>query len=406
MINDYVSLALKNLKHRGIRSWLTILGIFIGITAVVALIMLGNGLKMTINSQFGISNTEVITVQAGGINSFGPPGSGAVEPLTNNEVEEIKKIKGVEVVVGGNIVSSTIEYNDKQIFGYLNGIPNENNEREFFYKNIDAKIMEGKKLERDDLGKILLGYNFGVDKVGFEKEIKPRDKIFIEGNKFEVAGILEKKGSFIFDNVVYMNEKDLEKIGNYGEEVDFIDVKVENKEFIEDVKKDIERVLRKERGVKEGKENFEVSTPEASLETVNQILLGVQIFILLIAGISILVGGIGIINTMTTSVMERKKEIGIMKATGAKNSQIFILFFIESGLMGLVGGIIGILFGVIIGYLGIIGINNFVGSSVKPQIDYILILLVLIGSFLIGSVSGILPALQAANQNPVEALRG
>jgi putative ABC transport system permease protein len=405
MIRDYFYLAIGNLKHRGIRSWLTMLGIVIGIVAVVSLIMLGSGLKMTINSQFGIGSTEVITVQAGGLNSYGPPGSGVVNPLTIKDLEEIKKIRGVKNVLGSNIETRAVEFNKIQIFGYLGSSPIEKKELEFFYENIDAKVIEGKLLNENDRGKVLVGYNFYVDKMGFGKRVYSKDTILIEGEKFEVVGILEKKGSFIFDNVIYMNNEDLKNIAKYGDELDFIDVQVDDKDLINKVKEDIEKVLRKSRNVKIGEEDFEVSTPEAALATVNQILLGVQIFIFLIAFISIIVGSIGIVNTMTTAVMERRKEIGVMKATGAKNSQIFSLFFIESGLMGLVGGIIGVIIGVTIGYLGTLGLNNFVGASTRPQVDLLLISLTLIGSFLIGAVSGIVPALQAAKQNPVEALR-
>jgi len=108
---------------------------------------------------------------------------------------------------------------------------------------------------------------------------------------------------------------------------------------------------------------------------------------------------------MTTSVLERRKEIGIMKAIGAKNSDIFYQFFIESGLLGLIGGIVGVILGLIIGSLGIIGINNFIGSTTKLQISVPLIVFSLIGSFVLGSISGIVPALRAARQNPVDALR-
>jgi len=164
--------------------------------------------------------------------------------------------------------------------------------------------------------------------------------------------------------------------------------------------------LRKRRNVKIGEEDFQVSTPQAMLEQVNSVLGGIQAFIVIIASISILVGAIGIINTMTTSVLERKKEIGIMKAIGARNKHIFFQFFVESGLMGLVGGILGIIFGLIIGYAGTYGINSFLGSESSPEINIILIVGALIGSFLIGAIAGIFPAMRAANQNPVEALRG
>ena len=141
------------------------------------------------------------------------------------------------------------------------------------------------------------------------------------------------------------------------------------------------------------------------LSAVNSVLAGIQIFIVLIASISIFVGAIGIVNTMTTSVLERTKEIGIMKAIGAKNSDIFFQFFIEAGLLGFVGGVVGALIGLGIGFVGIQGINAFIGAQTPFNPNYMLLFGTLLGSFVIGSVAGIAPAMKAARLNPVEALR-
>jgi len=128
--------------------------------------------------------------------------------------------------------------------------------------------------------------------------------------------------------------------------------------------------------------------------------------IIIIASISVFIGALGIVNTMTTSVLERKKEIGIMKSIGARNEHVFFQFFIESGLLGLIGGIVGAIFGTLIGVLGVAGINNFIGAELKPTVDFVLIFFTLLGSFIIGAVSGIIPAMNASKENPVEALRG
>ena len=109
---------------------------------------------------------------------------------------------------------------------------------------------------------------------------------------------------------------------------------------------------------------------------------------------------------MTTSVLERKRDIGIMKSIGSRNADIFYQFLVESGLMGLVGGLAGAIIGVAIGYFGTAAINGFLGSEGAPKINFVLIALTLAGSFLIGSISGIIPAMRAARQNPVDALRG
>jgi len=405
MIKDSFVLAFKNLKHKGVRSWLTMLGIFIGIASVVALISLGNGLTLAINSQFGVSSTEVISIQAGGLNSFGPPGSGVVKPLTTDDIKAVERVGGIERVLRRNIPSGKLEFNDKVGFGMAINVP-EGDDRDFAWDVLDVEIQEGRFLKDGDTNKVMLGYNFFSDDAGFDKPIRAGNTILLQDKEFEVVGITKKKGSLVFDNIVYVNEGPLEDLMGYGDEVDVIAVKVKDKKYMDEVKADIEKALRKSRDVDEGEEDFEVSTPEATMSTVNSVLNGVKAFVFMIASISIIVGIIGIVNTMTTSVMERRKEIGIMKAIGAKNSHIFLFFLVESGLMGLIGGIVGIIVGISIGYFGTVGINEFIGSHAQPEINFLLIIFTLMGGFIIGAVAGIVPAMNAAKQNPVDALRG
>ena len=372
MIRGAFILSLKNLRHRGLRSWLTLLGIFIGVAAVVSLISLGNGLQAAVAGQFGISNTELLTVQAGGVSGMGPPGTGVVEPLTTKELDAIKKLSSVKRAIGRNIVSGKLEYNKKAIFGYATNIPSGEN-RKFIYNQIEAKTISGRLLKDGDVGKVMLGYNFYTDSVGLEKVVRVGNIVVIQNKTFQVIGILEKKGSFVFDSVVYMNEQDLDQISNYGNKVDIIAVQAISKDSIKKTKEDLEKTLRRIRNVKVGEENFQVSTPEASLELINQVLEGVKIFIVIVASISIFIGSLGIVNTMTTSVLERKKDIGIMKSIGATNNQIFLQFFIESSLLGLVGGFVGAAFGTLIGFIGVLGINSFVNSDLTPSINFALI---------------------------------
>lgn len=403
MIVDSFLLSVKNLKHRGVRSWLTLLGIFIGIMAVVALISLGNALQVAVSSQFGVSQTELITVQASS-GGFGPPGQGAVNPLTADDVRAIEGLSSVKRAIRRAIPSGKLEYNDKTVFGNAVNIPS-GDDRDFIYEQLGDEVAAGRLLKDSDVKKVFLGYNFYVDKVGLDKEIIPGKKVLINDVEFEVVGILKKQGSFIFDNVVYMNDKDLDDLFDYKDKVDAILVQPTDKDNIEKTKEDIEKLLRKRRDVKEGKEDFSVSTPEASLESVNSILGGVKAFIAIVAGISIFIGALGIVNTMTTSVLERKKEIGIMKSIGARNSHIFLQFFIESSLLGFLGGLVGVIFGVLIGWFGTVGINNWLGGDIQPVIDFGLIFFALLGSFLIGGIAGIVPAMNAAKQSPVDAIR-
>jgi len=401
---NYFILAYRNLRRKGLRSYLTLLGICIGILAVVSLISLGSGLKLAVGSQFGVSSTELITVQASGGN-FGPPGSEVINPLTKEHLEEIKKLSSVKMAIGRKIETGKLEFNNKVVFGYASNIP-DGEDRDFIYSQLEAKPIAGRLLRDGEIGKVFLGYNFYVDKVGLERAVVPGNTVTIQDRDFEVVGILEKKGSFIYDNLVYMNEDDLQSLFDYGDDLDYIDVLPTDKDNMERTKEDIEKLLRRLRDVDVGSEDFTVSTPEASMAQVNSMLNAIQAFVIIIASISIFVGAIGIINTMETSVLERKKEIGIMKAIGAKNSQIFMQFFVESGFLGLIGGGIGVILGITLGYVGIMGINNFMGSDVQPTINFILIFFALLGSFAIGAIAGIIPAMRAAKQNPVEALRG
>lgn len=405
MILDSCFLAIKNLKHRGLRSWLTLLGIFIGVTAVVALISLGNSLQVAVSSQFGVSQTELITIQAGGVQAYGPPGSGVVNPLDIDDYRAIEKLGGVKRIAGRHLSAGKLEYNDQVIFGYTVNIPS-GGERDFIYEQLGGDAVIGRLLKESDSKKVFLGYNFYVDKVGLDKVVLPGKNVLINDVSYEVVGILEKKGSFIFDNAVYMNDKDMDDLFDYGDTYDAIVVQLKDNDDMNNMKLEIEKVLRKSRDVKEGEEDFDVSTPEASLSTVKGILGGVQAFIIIVALISVFIGALGIVNTMTTSVLERKKEIGIMKSIGARNDHIFLQFFIESGLLGFLGGLVGVIFGTLIGIFGTIGINNFIGAEIKPAINFVLIFFTLLGSFLIGSIAGIVPAMNASRENPVEALKG
>ena len=211
----------------------------------------------------------------------------------------------------------------------------------------------------------------------------------------------------VFDNIVLMNEQTMfNVIGNKKEEVNVIAIRVDDVNKINEAKESIEKLLRKERNVKKGEENFVVQSPQQVLEALNSTLFAVQLFVYIIAVISLAVGGIGIMNTMYTSVLERTKEIGVMKSIGAKNSAIFTIFFFESGLLGMVGGIIGIILGMAFAFgLSTLG-RAFLGSDlIQASISPWLVAGALLFSFALGTAFGMLPAYQASKLNPVDSLR-
>ena len=405
MLKDYAVFSLKNLRSRRLRSWLTMIGMFVGIAAVVSLIGLGEGLRRAIMSQFGFLGPDVLGVQASGLAFAGPPGSAVATPLSDELTSKIENINGVEASFNRYIESSTIEFNDKQDIGIAGSMP-EGENRKIFERMINLKAEEGRLLKDGDTKKTVIGNDFKKEDT-FGKGIKVGDRILINGIAFEVVGILEKKGSFIFDRIVLINENTmLDALGIDKKKVDVIAVKVKDQNRIAQVKEDIEKLLRKERNVEKGEEDFQVQSPQQTLEALNSTLFAVQLFVYIIAAISLAVGGIGIMNTMYTSVLERTKEIGIMKSIGARNSAIFTIFFIESGLLGTVGGIIGIALGMSFAYgISFVGRLLLGSELIQASVSPLLIFGALVFSFVLGTLFGVLPAYQASKLNPVDSLR-
>lgn len=402
MISDYFSLALNNLRRRGLRSWLTMLGIFIGIAAVVSLISLGQGLESAISDQFEEFGSDKIIIQELGVQ--GPPGSGTSKQtkLTSNDLKVVKEVNGVDGAAGAIFKTAQVEFKDEITFVFVFGMPQESDDKEivsFF------DVERGRDLKEDDKGKVVVGIRYSEGRV-FEKKLEIGDKIKIEEKNFEVVGFLERIGNPFDDSAIIMSKEEMEELYEIGDELSAIYVQVEDVDEIDIVKENIERALRKSRNEKENKETFQVQTSEQVLSTFANIFGIVQAVLVGIAGISLLVGGIGIANTMYTSVLERTKEIGIMKAIGARNKDIFIMFFIESGMLGLLGGVIGVVIGLGLSktaeYYAAVQLGT---NLLKASTDPFLIFGALLFSLFIGSLSGTLPAWQASKLKPVDALR-
>ena len=402
MIKDYFFIAFNNLKQKGLRSWLTILGIFIGIAAVVSLISLGAGLQAAVMGQFGTLSIDKLTIQNKGT-GFGPPGSTVVEKLNDKDVKIIENIPGVDIVITRLIRVVSIEYNKFSTFGYVGDIPNEKEKINLVYDSFDIEIEEGRLLRENDKGKILLGSDAQGD--NFEKEIKVGNKIKINKKDFEVIGILKKSSNFQINSVYLIQTNDLEEVLGIEKEYDIIIAQVKDKDEIEEVAEKIKLELRKDRNLEVEEEDFSVETPLQAIESVNTILNIINLIVIGIALISLFVGAVGIANTMYTSVLERTREIGIMKAIGAKNLDILSIFLIESSLLGLVGGIIGALIG--LGGAEAISLiaNKALGSNLlQISISYPLLFGAIGFSLIIGVISGTLPAIQASKTNVVDAL--
>ncbi len=400
-MKEYIMLSWESIKHRKVRSWLTMLGIFIGIFSIVTLISLGQGLKNVVDEQFEMMGVDKIMIMPGqNLQSIGLAG----DILSENDAKLIEKIKGVKLVAPMLYKAVRLKYKDKTEFGFAIGLPTD--ERMNLVMSMgNFNIEDGRVLEKKDQNKAMVGCRHTNGDL-FGKKVRIGDKIYAEDKKYTVVGSMECIGSKPDDGQIYIPLEVSRDLFNEETKVDAFYVQVKEGFNPADVAEDIKRRMRKDRGLEKGEEDFNVQTSEQLIETFGAILGVVQAVLIGIAAISLLVGGIGIMNIMYTSVLERTKEIGVMKAIGAKNRSIMMIFLIESGMMGLGGGIVGVIVG--------IGIGKVI-ESIAKQTGYVflkitfdpgLIIGALVFSFVVGALSGLLPARRASKLKPVEALRG
>lgn len=398
-VRDFFSIAWKSMGKRQTRSWLTMVGIFIGIAAVVALISLGQGLEDAINAEFEELGMDKIFVAPGG-SLFG---MGGTDALSNDDVELIRNVKDVESATSYMLTTAQVSWDDEVWWHMVIGVKPEKEDTDLLSEIYRLEF--GRWFKQGEKNKAIVGYDYANHPV-FEERLLIGDKIVINGEEFEVIGSLEKVGNSNDDRTIIIPMDTAREIFDIPVRVDSIFVKVKKGVDTDIVAQRIEDEMRKDRNLKEGDEDFTVQTFKEVIEGFLSILDIVMTVLIGIAAISLIIGGIGIMNTMYTAVLERTKEIGIMKAIGAKNSDVMWIFLIESGMLGIAGGIIGILLGA-----GLAAIAAFLAQTVggfeylKASFPLWLILGSLAFSFFVGVLSGILPARQAAKKNPVDSLR-
>ncbi|MCD6590156.1 ABC transporter permease [Candidatus Woesearchaeota archaeon] len=404
MIGDLFFLSIKNLTHRRLRSYLTIIGILIGIAAVVALISLSEGMQKAIEQQFQEAGSNIIIVMStsGGMSS--PMLSlFSTKPLTEKDLRAVENLRGVDKAGGVLMMPAMISVGKEKKNIFLTGMDPGPIE-EMVMNAQSYEIIEGRMLEEGDRYKALLGYSAAKDL--FDRELHPGDKINIMGKTFRVVGIISKVGNRMDDESVTIPLDVMRDLIGEKEKLGMIILSVKDGYDVEEVAEEVREKLRKERNEEEGEETFVVSTPRDLLKIFQEILMIIQVVLIGVAAISLIVGGVGIMNTMYMAVMERTREIGIMKAIGAENSHILLIFLFESGILGMIGGICGVLIGLGISKGIEIAASIATGSPlIKAYISPELIIGSIIFSFIVGMISGVMPARQAARLKPVDALR-
>ncbi len=399
---EIIRIALRNIAKRKKRAALTMIGVFIGIAAVVALVSLGQGLQTTINEQFEKVGADKIYIQAKDPLQLGEKVPGE---MTSHEVDYIENVHGVAQTAGTVFRGAKVTYNDLQRTQFLLAIPDDKDQAELAYAFTTWEIAEGRRVNHKDKNKVALGYNL-VTKELFGRNIPLGSKIDIEGELFEVVGSFKRTGDPGLDASVVIALDDAKRILGLGDTFNYVVAQTVKGENPDDVAERIKKRVRRDRHLEEGQEDFAVTTSTDLIASFNQVLNIIQVVFVGIALISLLVGGIGIMNTMYTAVLERTREIGVMKAIGAKNRDVLSIFLLESGLLGTAGGLIGIIIGAGISKAVELGANAAFGPGTITAVFPVYLLVgVLIFSFIVGTISGVLPARQASLLKPVEALR-
>jgi len=392
MMLDYFLMAVNSISHRKLRSWLTVIGIIIGVAAIISLITASRSLENTIETQFEQFGANRILISAKG---FHGPGS-LSQGLTQEDVKTIENIPGFKYVTPGLFRTAETKHNKEKGFTLVGGLPAE--DFETFFKDAGVEIQEGRTMKDKEKNVAVIGS--GISKDMFSKELRIGDKIEVNKIEFKIVGIFKEIGNQQDDNQINIPLESARKVFDEPIRVDTIIAQVKSTNDISILQKKIEKELERKRD----DTNFQVLTASQILEQINQVLGVIQIFLVGIAAISLIVGAIGIMNSMYTSVLERTKDIGIMKAIGARNSDILKIFLIESGLIGLVGGIIGSILGTAMALIiGIFSKNS--GFLITIKIEPLVLLFGLLFAFFVGVISGILPAIQASKLKPVDALR-
>lgn len=402
MISDYFKIAFENLKKEKLRSRLTMLGIFISIATIFVLVSLSLGLQGAVEEQFRLLGSDKFFVQPK-TGFLGPPGSVGGVILTEDDVEFISKQRGVKDYSFFTAGNAKVEFAGQTRYMLVWGIPPEHID---VYNEIGSfEIEEGRNLKRGDANSLIAGNLLMTGDI-FKKPVKAGSELVINDEGFRVRGVLGLIGNPDDDRALIMDMESFRRLFDVPERVDFIMVQVGEGEDVKEVAERVERRLRKERGVSEENQDFSILTPEELLEGFGEILQIITSFLAGIAAISLVVGAIGIANTMYTSVLERTKEIGVMKAIGARNKDILIIFLIESGLLGLAGAAIGIILGYGISRAIVWAVVKFYNTNLlQAATPFYLIVGCLAFGFIIGAVSGVFPAWQASRLNAVDSLR-
>ncbi|MEJ2347931.1 MAG: ABC transporter permease [Patescibacteria group bacterium] len=388
--------ALADFKRNKMRTFLTSLGIMIGVLSVVMLIALGLGLRNYIQQQFESLGANLLIIMPGnslsgegGLSSIGPGLIGGIQ-FDEKDVKNLQGIAGVDYVVPVFFKSSLIEAGSEEKIGYVEG------SNEEMFEILNVKMTEGEVFTKSDVTRkakvAVLGYNLAEDLFG-----DPADgvgqTVRVENQRLKVIGVAEKKGDNELDNSVILPYRTTFGTLNPNKTFFTIYLGVNSDDDIEFAKEEAKKILLKRYEESE----FSVTEQAEILSTVNQIFGIINAVLVAIGSISLIVGGIGIMNIMYATVTERTKEVGIRRAVGATKKDILKQFLTESVVLSVFGGLLGL----IAASLLVLIIRIFFPAA----INLFSVIITLVISSGIGIFFGVLPARRAAELSPIQAIR-
>lgn len=407
-LRDIVFMAVDGIKERKFRVSLNVLGILIGISAIVALLSITNGVSISISQQLEVLDPQTITVTPGSFMGMAGQGEQGARTggatLTLRDIDRIERISGVAVATP--VISKTVEI---QISGYsdyvtvVGMIPEEYTQA---FRTVEVE--EGRFLRGSDGMSTVLGARVAYPQHLEDPIARLGDRVTLdiigqeekETATLRVTGILEEiGGGMIFgsaDTQIYATFTTAQRIFHTGNTVDQILIKAESTESVDQIVKEVQEELG---------EDVMVLSSQVITEMVGSVMTMMEAILGGIAAISLVVAGIAVINTMTISVMERTREIGVMKALGAKSRDVLTMFLTESLLTGLIGGVIGAVFGVFLGQIAstLLTFTMNVSLTSVPSLEVIIVGIVF--AAITGTLSGLYPSRKASKLAPVEALR-
>lgn len=393
---ESITYSLRNLKNRKTRSAFTIFSIMLGITTIFIFISFGLGLYHYIEEVSSGSSTDKVLIQSKG-DSFGIDSTFA---FSEDDLNAVESTPGVFEATGIYFKTVEVTQDEKLFYTYLIAYdPAE----PLLFELSNINILQGRELNAGDRG-VVLGYNYLFKDKIFSKAYSLNNNIEINDEKYRIIGFFDAIGNPQDDAQIYITNDMMKEI--FGENISYnwIIARADTSKM-DKVIEDIEKKLRKERGLEEGKEDFYAQSYEDLIDSYSSVLNIVIGFIILIALISVLVSAVNTANTMITSVLERVKEIGVIKSIGGTNSEIFGIFLFESAFLGFLAGAIGVILGWILSSIGGAILDSLGYSFLSPAFPPELFLGCIAFAVLTGGISGVIPAIKAMKTNPVVALR-